>query len=475
MALTKGQFLLYETVAKLQAALIKNDKRIELTTGERYLTAAVNAGGLLLASGNYANPIGGAKESDQPTNISPTSGATSVSLPATLTASAYSGTDVHIHSIWSVYSDAGGATEVYNSGASDDLTSHVIPVAAGLLDETQYWFGVQYVGVASISTRSALTSFTTDVAFSSLFATTLIAGTGAPLDVVTSIDSVANESLLWIKNRDATDSHNLVDTVRGAILNLASDTTSAEVSDSRVTSFNADGFSLSSDIVVNTSGENYVAGQLVEKQGLFDIAPFTGDGIAGRTVALNLDDGGTAEFGMSIVKCTSDGGTNWAVRHRSLAPSDGIQLNQTSAASTQTTTWNSTAGTTTELTLGTSINVNWNTKEFISYNFAHNPAKGIFCGSYVGTGAAGNKQTTTFPVGWVMPKASSTTGDWPILDIKRATSSDLNKTLLANTTAAETSASVITSLSDGFEFSGSASNALGVTYIYMALADPAQF
>ena len=57
MALTKGQFLLYETVAKLQAALIKNDKRVELTTGERYLTAAVNSGGLLLASGNYANPL----------------------------------------------------------------------------------------------------------------------------------------------------------------------------------------------------------------------------------------------------------------------------------------------------------------------------------------------------------------------------------------------------------------------------------
>jgi hypothetical protein len=62
MALTKGQFLLYETAAKMQAALIKNDKRIELTTGERYLSAAVNSGGLLLASGNYANPISGSLE-----------------------------------------------------------------------------------------------------------------------------------------------------------------------------------------------------------------------------------------------------------------------------------------------------------------------------------------------------------------------------------------------------------------------------
>lgn len=57
MALTKGQFVLYQTIAKMQTANIKNSKRVSVIGGGEYLTEAVNNGGYLLASGNYANPI----------------------------------------------------------------------------------------------------------------------------------------------------------------------------------------------------------------------------------------------------------------------------------------------------------------------------------------------------------------------------------------------------------------------------------
>jgi len=57
MALTKGQFILYENTTKMQAAFIKNGKRVETSDGTRYITEAVDNSGLLLASGNYANPL----------------------------------------------------------------------------------------------------------------------------------------------------------------------------------------------------------------------------------------------------------------------------------------------------------------------------------------------------------------------------------------------------------------------------------
>ena len=58
MALTKANFVLRSDAAALQASIIKSGKRVELSTGERYLVQDGDAGdGLLLAGGNFANPI----------------------------------------------------------------------------------------------------------------------------------------------------------------------------------------------------------------------------------------------------------------------------------------------------------------------------------------------------------------------------------------------------------------------------------
>ncbi len=58
MPLTKANFVLRSDVAALQASIIKSGKRAELSTGERYLVQDGDAGdGLLLAGGNFANPI----------------------------------------------------------------------------------------------------------------------------------------------------------------------------------------------------------------------------------------------------------------------------------------------------------------------------------------------------------------------------------------------------------------------------------
>lgn len=56
--LTNTWFILRVDLAKLATAKVENGRRIELETGERYITSATDGGsGVLLASGNYANPI----------------------------------------------------------------------------------------------------------------------------------------------------------------------------------------------------------------------------------------------------------------------------------------------------------------------------------------------------------------------------------------------------------------------------------
>lgn len=48
---------IFSDESKLQQAYIKSGYRVELSSGERYLVEDSPSGGLLLASGNYANPV----------------------------------------------------------------------------------------------------------------------------------------------------------------------------------------------------------------------------------------------------------------------------------------------------------------------------------------------------------------------------------------------------------------------------------
>lgn len=408
-----------------------------------------------------------------PVNQAPADLATEISSTPTLTGSAFADgtTDTHLHSIWAIYSDSLGTTEVYTSGVSNDLVSHTVPEASKLSGEVQYWWGVKYVGVAGISNESVLTSFTTEVAFNSLVATTLYTGNGATQDIISGIDFTTGKGLAWVKSRDAARSHQLCDTVRGATKILVSDTTAAEVtSPSSITAFKNDGVSLGALNDVNINAGTFVAWQFKAAAGFLDIVEYTGDGIVGRTVAHALGN----TFGMCEVK-SLDSNDNWYIQHRSLGGTEYLVLDNSSTSVTSGLTWNDTDATNTTVTLAASSRTNGSGNRYIAYIWAHNPAKGIYCGSYVGTGAAGNKIVTGFPVGWLMVKRTDTASGWGLYDISRATGNNLDKALLADTSAAETSFHAITSLEDGFDFTSQTFNISGGTYIFRAIADPLLF
>ena len=92
---------------------------------------------------------------------------------------------------------------------------------------------------------------------SEVFAPILYTGNGTSQSIST-LDF--QPDWVWIKNRDAADSHMVFDATRGATVYLNSDTSNAEVTDAQtLTSFDSTGFSVGSNVAVNTNAEDYVA------------------------------------------------------------------------------------------------------------------------------------------------------------------------------------------------------------------------
>ena len=147
----------------------------------------------------------------------------------------------------------------------------------------------------------------------------------------------------------------------GGVTNrLLSNSTAAEVTESGVTAFNSDGFTLGSDQGLNFASDTYVAwnwkangagssntaGSITSTVSAnttsgFSIVTYNGTG-ANATVGHGL---GVAPS-MIIVKCRSNASTNWTVYHTSLGNTGYIYLNLTNAAGTgYSGFWNSTSPT----------------------------------------------------------------------------------------------------------------------------------
>jgi hypothetical protein len=203
--------------------------------------------------------------------------------------------------------------------------------------------------------------------------------------------------------------------------------------------------------------------------GFFDVVCYTGNGTAGRTVTHNL--GVVPE--LIIIKNRS-GANDWTVYSSAVGATKRLQLNDTSAAFTQTSAWNDTAPSSTVFTVGTSGGVNGNTSNYVAYLFA--TVAGVSkVGSYTGTGTT---QTINcgFTAGarFVMIKRTDSTGDWYVWDTARGIVSGNDPYLLMNSTAAEvTNTDYIDPANSGFEISSTAPaaiNANGGSFIFFAVA-----
>ena len=301
--------------------------------------------------------------------------------------------------------------------------------------------------------------------------------------------NIESPDFVWIKNRDQGDKHHLYDSVRGIQKALYSNVTTAETDEpDGLLDFNANGFTVGSDVEVNTSGEDYVAwtwkangaGSANSEGSItttstsanttsgFSIIKWTGDG----TIGHGLDE--IPE--MFIVKDLTAVGS-WWVWHKDLSNTSAgyLQLNSTNGESSNTSVWrNSYPATATTIDVNTSY-LNYSTDNYLAYCF-HSVEGFSKFGSYTGNGSAdGTFVYTGFRPAWIMIKQSSASGEhWEISDTERAPYNFDNRNLYANLTNAEGGNNQrYDVLSNGFKLRSTnvGVNSSGATYIYMAFAE----
>ena len=278
-----------------------------------------------------------------------------------------------------------------------------------------------------------------------VFSTYLYTGNGSTQTITNGIDLAGEGGLVWGKNRSgpyATYEHWLADTARGTSKWLVSNTTGAQQSGNGITSFNSNGFSLDSEPIFNGGTGQLVSWTFRKAPKFFDVVTYTGNGVAGRTVAHNLG----SVPGCIIVKDVTEA-RDWNVYHRSLGETQNIVLSSTAAAASSTV-WNNTAPTATEFTVYAGFGANKNGNTYVAYLFAHDAGgfgedgseNVISCGSFTGSGA-GN--STTINLGYepqfIIAKRVDAAQNWIMVDTMRGLSNTTDALLYPNLSNAESS------------------------------------
>ena len=308
-----------------------------------------------------------------------------------------------------------------------------------------------------------------------VFSTYLYTGNNTTNTINNGIDLAGEGGLVWIKRRSNVASHVLVDTERGDDKYLKSDSTSGEATRATMLSFSSTGFSLDDGFsVTNGSGGDFASWTWRQAPKFFDVVTYTGNGTAGRTISHNLG----SVPGMIIVKQTSSV-SNWPVYHRSLGSSAYMELNSTSAQTSNVLRWYGTDPTSTDFTVNVT-NVNKLNETYVAYLFAHNDGDGEFgpdgdadvikCGSFTTDAAAKATITLGWESQWVMVKRTDGTGGWIMVDIMRGAPQTNANYLYANLSGAEAAVGsyrFATPTATGFVFDGGL--AASADYIYIAI------
>jgi hypothetical protein len=302
----------------------------------------------------------------------------------------------------------------------------------------------------------------------------------------------------WIKSRSGIINNSLYDAVRGAGKVLFSNGTETEYTVNDLTSFNLDGFSVStvggtrnetnqnSQLYVgwnwkagNNSGSlNYngtIRSQVsVNPTSGFSIVTYTGTGVDNATIGHGL---GIAPS-MIIAKSRSVVGA-WPVWFNApgFGASDYLAFNATDAKGTAVTLWggsNASVPTSTVFKVGTGTSANGNGTTYVAYCWAEIPGFSKF-GSYTGNGNAdGPFIYCGFKPAFFMIKSLAAAGShWVIYDNKRNTYNQVNLQLAANIVDAESNQSrPVDFLSNGVKIKFSTYlNVSADTYIFVAFAE----
>ena len=299
---------------------------------------------------------------------------------------------------------------------------------------------------------------------------------------------------LWLKERNSTSSHQMVDSIRGTTPAFLVDSGGAEDDDAnRVQAFQTNGFQVGTASTVNQdtitmvawqwkcnggtatetvseSGNNPAATVQANTDAGFSIVTYTGTGAVG-TVPHGL---GAAPDLIHLKKRTGEGWVSYWNVSVFTGENGFLGLNSTGGFADSAGEWNDTAPTSSVFTVGTQDRVNTNDGVYMAYCFKSIQGYSKI-GSYTGNGNVdGTFVYTGFNPAYVMVKRTNGVGSWVIHDSARAGfNNSTDEYVYANATNVEATDIPHDFLSNGFKIRATFddTNGSGSTYIYMAFAD----
>ena len=298
--------------------------------------------------------------------------------------------------------------------------------------------------------------------------------------------------MTWLKKRNGTANHHLVDAVRGVGYYLYPNLGNAQGGNGAtlLTSFNSDGFTLDAGADSNASGATGVgwswkAGNLANGQGSANTDGSLSSSVSanqtsgfsivtynGRDATDTIGHGLGAEPSVILFKCRSNTGSDWYSYWKPLGNNSTIRLNNTGGTSSPTGLWNTTSPTSSVFTVISSDVINRVGRTFVAYCFAEKQGFSKV-GSYTGNGNAdGTFVYTGFKPAFVMFKGNNTS-DWQLWDNKRDTFNPVEKAIHPNANGGASTDQDIDFLSNGFKIRSNQAhlNGSGVEFIYMAFAE----
>jgi hypothetical protein len=313
-----------------------------------------------------------------------------------------------------------------------------------------------------------------------VFSTYLYTGNGSTQTITNGIDLSGEGGLVWLKGRTTATNHFLQDSAAGWNKVRASNLTSADTTATYVDPL-SNGFTWYGGNW-GDSGIGLASWTFRKAPKFFDVVTFTvTDGtLSNRRISHSLN----SIPGFIVIKPVSTTGA-WVTYHRSNGRGSFQTLNTTNGQNPLANTWGTSDPTATDF----GFNENYLGEvgaTYVAYLFAHDAGgfgdagtdSVVKCGSYTGTGAAGNRIELGWEPQFILYKAASTTGDWGIHDSMRglgvgtsATSGSGNR-LKPNTSDAESGSSNFANIdATGFTITASVSdiNGSGQTYIYIAI------
>ena len=382
--------------------------------------------------------------------------------------------------------DAGGYNIVFGPGAQDMNV---------YFSEAELTYAIP-TGFKALTTNNLPAITAVDKNVDHHFKTVLYTGTGVS-HVVGGVGF--KPDFVWGKSRSSLLNHVITDAARGVTKTLNPNMINAEAIVAQgLTAFGADGFTLGTDLALNTNTATYVAwcASLPNVKtsgwaGLPTITPtkemynadlgmsivtYTGNGIVGATIPHSLGK----KPGFVMVKNLDDGISPWAVYHVSNGATKVMYLNDSSGvvAGTQ---WNNTEPNSQLIILGGNGTINWPNSRHVAYIFTESDF--IKIGSYIGNGSVdGPMINTGLRPSFMLRKHVALGGEWVIMDDVRDPHNPRVNRLSANGSWAENDATYLGAppngsmdfLSNGAKVrssNGNINTANGV-HIYMMIGQP---